>query len=230
MPRPPRIRVPGIPLHVVQRGNNRCTTFFEDGDYREYLSWLEHAAERYAVSVHAYVLMTNHVHLLLTAESRDGISRALQLVGSRYTRRINVRHERTGGLWEGRFWSSPIDSERYALACYRYIELNPVRAGIVRDPADYPWSSYRVNSTGKRSFVTPHPALLSLAVTPQSRNRLYRELVSESLSEETLHKIRRSLRKGLPTGDEPFKERLEGALGRRIGTGRPGPMPKIRRD
>ena len=175
MARRPRISPPGITLHLVQRGNNRSATFFEDQDYREYLRLLQLAARRWESRVHAYALMTNHVHLLVTPMIPGGVSKLLQYVGSQYVTWLNRRLERSGTLWEGRFRSSPIESDRYCLACYRYIELNPVRAGLVRHPEDYRWSSYRANACGRASsLVAAHPTFLSLGETSADRRRRYR--------------------------------------------------------
>ena len=143
MPRSPRLPFTGLPLHVVQRGNDRQRSFHDDSDYQVYLQALREAAKRHHVLVHAYVLMTNHVHLLLTAATDFGISRAMQSIGSRYVRYFNRRHERTGTLWEGRYKACLVASDEHLLAACRYIDLNPVRAGIVQHPLDYPWSSYQ---------------------------------------------------------------------------------------
>ena len=146
MPRKSRMYLPTIPCHVVSRGNNRDACFYADEDYLFYLECLGDACDKYAVALHAYVLMTNHVHLLLTPRDELGISRVMQSVGRRYVQYINYTYRRSGTLWEGRHKASLIDADRYLLACYRYIELNPVRANMVVDPADYRWSSYRVNA------------------------------------------------------------------------------------
>ena len=148
MARKPRFNLPGVPQHVIQRGNNRESCFFDAEDYRCYLDALGHASKQCGCAVHAYILMTNHVHLLVTQERRDGVSAMMQSLGRRYVRYINDRHRRTGTLWEGRYKAALVDSERYLLACYRYIELNPVRAGMVELPGRYPWSSYRYNALG----------------------------------------------------------------------------------
>lgn len=218
MSRLPRIRVPGITFHVVQRGNDRQRTFFVDDDYRSYLHLLILYSRRYETSVHAYVLMSNHVHLLLTSEIPDGISRTMQLVASAYARRINERYGRTGSLWEGRFRSSPIETERYCLACYRYIELNPVRAGMVPAPRDYRWSSYHENA-GKRSLsiVTPHPCYLALGPSSAARHESYHGIVHEHLPDRTIAAIRHGVSKGLPVGDETFRQRIVTETGITIG-------------
>jgi putative transposase len=220
MPRRPRIQIPDTTLHVVQRGNNKSPTFFEAEDYQRYLDLLEAAARRYDTRVHAYVLMTNHVHLLMTSSMAGGISRTMQLVGGRYVAALNRRLGRTGTLWEGRFRSSPIDSSRYLLACYRYIERNPVRAGIVPSPCDYRWSSYALNSRGRvSSLVRPHPAFLALGSTPRDRAARYKMLVGEELPEDLLEEIRSGIRKGLRSASDTFRETVGAHLPPRLGTG-----------
>jgi putative transposase len=160
MPRTARFVIPDISVHVVQRGHNRNGCFFQEIDYLAYLDDLQAFAARFHCSVHAYCLMTNHVHLLITPHTADACAQLMKNVGQRHVQRINARLQRTGSLWEGRFYSCPVPSERYALACYRYIELNPVGAGMVRHPDEYRWSSYRVNAQGRsHGFVTPIPRI-----------------------------------------------------------------------
>jgi len=205
MPRRPRIRVPNTTFHVVHRGNNKAPTFFVPHDYALYLMLLEKACERYETQVHAYALMTNHVHLLLTSSLADGISRTMQYVAGRYGAALNFRLGRSGTLWEGRFRASLVDTDRYLLACYRYIELNPVRAGIVKRPQDYPWSSIAINcGTRTSSLVTPHPVFLELGRDPHVRVSRYRELLTEQLSDEVVDEIRNAIRSGLPVGSDPL--------------------------
>jgi putative transposase len=210
MSRPPRIQVAGVTFHVVQRGNDRNRTFFVEDDYRAYLYRLNLMSRRYETSVHAYVLMTNHVHLMLTSRLPDGISRTMQQVSGGYARRINDRRRRTGPLWEGRFKSSAIDTEFYCLACYRYIELNPVRAGVVAAPGDYRWSSYHEN-VGKRSLsiVTPHPCYQTLGRSRAAREACYRGIVHEHLPDAAIKDIRDGTSKGQPVGGESFRKRFE---------------------
>ncbi|HEU4618623.1 MAG TPA: transposase [Gammaproteobacteria bacterium] len=228
MARRPRISPAGWALHVVQRGNNRMATFLEERDYREYLRLLEIAAKRWKTAVHAYVLMTNHVHLLVTPESESGVSKMVQYVGGRYVAWVNRRRERTGTLWDGRFKSSPIDSDRYCLACYRYIELNPVRAGLVRHPAQYRWSSYRANATGRAStLIDPHPTYTALGDTDAERRSRYRHLFDDALPDEALHRIRKAVRAGMPTGDERFVEEIATRSNRPIRGRRPGRPKKL---
>jgi putative transposase len=148
MPRTPRLTLPDVPQHVVQRGNNRQATFFAAEDYRLYLDCLREAAAKYGCALHAYVLMTNHVHLLITPSGRQAVARTMQSVGRRYVQYVNYVYRRSGTLWEGRYKSSLVESEGYLLLCYRYIELNPVRAGMVQRPEDYEGSSYRAHAFG----------------------------------------------------------------------------------
>lgn len=149
MARLPRYFLPGQPQHVIQRGNNRNIIFAGENDYRFYLECLADASGKHSCDIHAYVLMTNHVHLLLTPHHKDSIAKTLQSVGRRYVQYFNHVYQRTGTLWEGRYKATLIDSEAYLLTCYRYIELNPVRAGLVSHPREYPWSSYRLHGEGK---------------------------------------------------------------------------------
>ena len=157
MARLPRLNLPGIPQHVIQRGNNQQVSFFKDKDYAVYLDKLKLYSKKYSVAVHSYVLMTNHVHLLMTPETEQGVSQMMQSLGRYYVRYINQTYERTGTLWEGRYKSTLVDSDNYFLTVSRYIELNPVRAGMVAHPAEYPWSSYQCNALGKPiELITPH--------------------------------------------------------------------------
>lgn len=149
MARLPRICLPDIPQHVIQRGNNRQACFGSDEDYAAYAHWLEEYARKFRVAIHAWVFMTNHVHLLLTPETDEGVSRLMQTLGRKYVRYFNYTYKRSGTLWEGRFKSCVVEAENYLLLCQRYIELNPVRAGMVEAPGDYIWSSYRANGLGQ---------------------------------------------------------------------------------
>ncbi len=207
----------------MQRGNNRQPIFFADADYRVYLGWLAEAAGRYGCAVHAYVLMTNHVHLLVTPETRASISRMMQYVGRRYVPYVNRAHGRSGTLWEGRFKGAPIDGEAYLLACSRYIELNPVRAGMVARPADYRWSSYRANALGEADpLLSPHPLLLALADAPAARRRAYRALFRGQADGRQLDGIRSALQTGTPLGDARFRARIERRLDAKVGHDRRG--------
>lgn len=217
MARMPRVVVPGHPLHIVQRGNNRQACFFCDDDRRLYLEKLKDAADRHECRVHAYVLMTNHVHVLLTPEESHSTSRLLQAVGRSYVRYVNSLYGRSGTLWEGRYKSTLIDSERYLLTCSRYIELNPVRAGMVECPANYPWSSYRRNALGRRDpLVSPHSVYEQLGRVPEEREAAYRELFSAQVEEAELRAIRNATEEGSTLGNDQFRKEIELALGRRV--------------
>lgn len=218
MPRRPRINLAGHPQHVVQRGHNREACFFADEDYLFYLHWLREGAKKYACDIHAYALMTNHVHLLLTAHRPDGISRLMQSLGRRYAQYVNRVYKRSGSVWEGRFKSSLIQAEAYLLTCYRYIELNPVRADMVHDPSEYRWSSYRWHGLGVgNELITDHSLYTALGLDEIERRASYRGLFRAHLDEEALDEIRKASSRGLPLGSERFKEQVEAALGRRVG-------------
>ena len=214
MPRRSRIKLPGQPQHLVQRGVNREPCFFAEEDYHCYLHWLKKSAADYRCAIHAYALMTNHVHLLVTPEVPEGISRLMQSVGRRYVQYINRSYKRTGTLWEGRFKSSVVQEERYFLLCSRYIELNPVRAGMVIDPGQYRWSSYRHNGLGQADeCLTPHAEYLALGRTDLDRQATYRTLFRTELDEADLADIRLALGQGQPLGNSRFSELLCEAAG-----------------
>ena len=202
MPRQPRLAVAGIPMHVIQRGHNRQVCFFADGDYQYYLRHLNEQSIKYDCSIHAYVLMTNHVHLLVTPEKREGVSLMMKNLSQRYVQYVNRVYERRGTLWEGRFRSFLTQSDSYALACYRYIELNPVRANMVEHPREYKWSSYAANADGRAtSLVTPHSIYLALGTDDVARRRRYRALVQSGLDEDILNKIRYAINSSTVLGD-----------------------------
>ena len=217
MARRPRHLVPGQALHVIQRGNNRQAIFFADADYRFYHEALEDASRRYTCAVHAYVFMTNHVHLLLTPSTEDGPSRVLQSLGRRYVRYVNTAYRRTGTLWEGRFKSAIVDSEQYLLTCSRYIELNPVRAGMVAAPEDYPWSSCRHNARGQRdSLISPHDVYQRLGPDGASRQARYARLLERAPDPREIGKIRSAIERGDVLGNDRFREQIEAALKCRV--------------
>lgn len=194
MPRPRRIDAPGYPHHAVQRGNNRQPVFFTDDDRVAYLRLLCHHADQQHCRVHAYVLMDNHVHLLATPDVCGGLSRMMQAVSRTYVRRVNDRQGRTGTLWEGRFHSTVVDTDRYLLACQRYIELNPVRAGKVAHPGDYRWSSYRANAQGRvNALLVPHPAFELIATDVDERCRCYAEFIEQGIPAQDLSSIRKAV-------------------------------------
>lgn len=201
MPRPRRLVLPSVPLHLIQRGNNRTPCFASRNDYLAYLDMLRECAFDCACAVHAYVLMTNHVHLLLSPADEDSASTMMQRLGRRYVLYFNRRHARTGTLWEGRFRSSLVQDARYLMICHRYIELNPVRAGMVDAPADYPWSSHRANAFGQPdSLLTPHSLYTRLGEDPGARGAAYRHLFSEAIPDETLDQLRQAGHGNRPLG------------------------------
>ncbi len=223
MPRRPRIKPPGYPQHLVQRGVNREPCFFAVEDYHCYLQWLKKSAADFHCAIHAYVLMTNHVHLLITPEKPEGPSRLMQSVGRRYVQYINRTYKRSGTLWEGRFKSSVVQAEQYFLLCSRYIELNPVRAGIVADPGQYRWSSYRHNGLGQiDERLTPHDAFLALGASDHERQLAYRAMFRTELDEAAISDIRLALAQSQPLGSNRFSEKLCDAVGVRRSQARRG--------
>lgn len=221
--RKPRFNMPGSPQHVIQRGNNRQATFFAEEDYRVYLECLAEAAQKYECPIHAYVLMTNHVHLLVTPGQPESLSRMMQSVGRRYVQYINYSYKRSGTLWEGRYKASLIQSEQYLLTCMRYIELNPVRANMVDRPEDYKWSSYRANACGaKDDLLIPHIEYDALGANSESRQEAYRALFYAQLDPEMLAEVRTSLNGELVTGTGRFKAEIETMLGRQVQMGKRG--------
>ena len=217
MPRQPRYVIPGVPQHVIQRGNNRGRIFFEDQDYRCFLKWLKAAAEKHRCQIHAYALMTNHVHLLVTPDIEYGLSKAMQSLGVRYVQYFNKKYERTGTLWEGKHKATLVESDRYLFACYRYIEMNPVRAGMVNHPGDYSWSSYRCHAVGTANpLITDHSLFLDLGDTEEVRQKRYLCMFEEDLNPKTLQSIRDATNKSWILGGESFKRRMEAVVKRRV--------------
>ena len=224
MARLPRFFVPGIPLHVIQRGNNRGTLFHQINDYNTYKDWLKKAAQTHGCAIHAYVLMNNHVHLLVTPSHEESLPKTLQSLGRRYVQYFNTTHDRTGTLWEGRYRATLIESETYLLTCSRYIELNPVRAEMVRHPREYRWSSYHYHAEGKSDpLLTPHSMYQRLGGTTATRQHAYRALFRQHLSGETLEAIRDATNKAWVLGSDKFKDRLTKKLERRV-----SPLPRGR--
>ncbi len=218
MPRKPRFYVPGAPVHAVQRGHNRSAVFFADLDYLEYLRCLKQAADSCGCAVHAYVLMTNHVHLLLSPERSESVGRLFQSLGRHYVRYVNETYQRHGGLWEGRYRGSVIDSQAYLLSCMRYIERNPVRAGMVDHPASYRWSSYAANALGvSNAVLTAHAGYVALGRLPDDRQSAYRRLFEVVPASEELALFRCALQTGTPLGNEQFKGEIEAALRLKVG-------------
>ena len=217
MARLPRIDVPGVPQHLIVRGNNRSLLFRDDADRCILLRFLEEALNACACELHAYVLMSNHVHLLATGHLPGEISELMQRVGRKFCRLMNMRWGRTGSLFEGRFWSSLVDSDAYLLKCMRYIELNPVRAGMVRHARQYGWSSYRQNAGGDPcGLLRPHDLYLNLGSGHAERGAAYRSLVDLGVTEEDLQRIRVSAVKCRALGRETFCREMAVKLGRSV--------------
>jgi putative transposase len=201
MPRVARCVIAGLPLHVVQRGNNRADCFFAPGDYATYLRLLRAFSGEFDCSVHAYCLMTNHVHLLLTPGARDSCALLMKKLGQCYVQYINHRLGRTGTLWGGRYKSCMVNSQAYVLACYCYIELNPVRAGMVAAASDYRWSSYRANTEGRSDgWLRPHPSYEALSDQPPLRLGAYRALCESAPPQKIVDEIRKATNRGVPAG------------------------------
>jgi len=215
MARLPRPDLADVPQHVVQRGNDRMPCFHDDEDRWRYLTALHEMACRYACTVHAYVLMTNHVHVLATPRTAGALSLMMQGLGRVYVAGFNTRHRRTGTLWEGRYKSCLVDGDRYVLTCYRYIELNPVRARMVADPAGYPWSSFAANALGVDcAMIRPHMSYDALGATPAMRRDAYRELVYQAISDDDLAQIRAYIQQQRALGTDQFRAMVERKLGR----------------
>jgi putative transposase len=217
MARLPRLTVPGYPHHIIQRGNNRQPIFASTPDYETLLSLLDEHARAQKVALHAYVLMSNHFHLLATPETAEGIPQMMQAVGRRYVRYFNQRQARTGTLWEGRYKSTLIQAERYLLACMAYIDLNPVRAGMVADPSQYPWSSH-AHYTGRATdkLLTPHPLVWELGNTPFSRDAAYAELVRAGIGSDQQRALTDSALRGWALGEPDYVSELQKRTDRRI--------------
>ncbi len=227
MARLPRLTLPGYPHHVIQRGNNRQAIFAAPQDYEFLLDLLGENARKFGVAIHAYVLMTNHMHVLATPESIDSIPLAMQAVGRTYVRHFNKRQTRTGTLWEGRYKSTLIQAERHLLACMAYIDLNPVRAGLVSDPAIYPWSSYGHN-VGRRSdkLISPHPLYWSLGNTPFAREAAYGELIHSGIDPEQQRALTDSAIQGWALGDADYVTDLQRRTERRVAKAKSGRPPR----
>lgn len=218
MPRKLRMYMGGMPCHVIQRGNNREACFHSENDYQFYLYQLGEACRRFGVNLHAYVLMTNHTHLLMTPKDKWAISRVMQSLGRCYVQYVNKKYGRTGTLWEGRHKSSLVDDDKYLLACYRYIELNPVRAGMVDQPGEYYWSSFRFNAYGELNrWLTPHDVYLALGDSTDVRLERYMSLFDGQLDKTLVDQIRRAANFSMPLGGSLFQLQIEKALGRKLG-------------
>lgn len=223
MPRRPRLMLPNIPVHIIQRGNNRQICFVADEDYRFYLDALKDYANKTGCHVHAYVLMTNHVHLLLSSDTLEGAGQLMKALGQRYVQYFNRTYRRTGTLWEGRYRSCLTQDDGYLLSCMRYIELNPVRASMTRHPGEYRWSSYQANAQGSAdALVVRHPIYDALGANVEVRLSAYRELFRYELDPGLIDQIRKSTNGNFALGNERFAKEIEAALGRRSVAGKPG--------
>ena len=230
MPRRPRTHLDNVPLHIVQRGHNREPCFYAEEDYTCYLHWLGVALKETGCVLHAYVLMTNHVHLLLTPKKTEAVPRLLISLGRRYVQYINKTYRRTGTLWDSRYKSSLIQAETYLLDCMRYIELNPVRAAMVDDPAHYRWTSYRANALGQaNALVSPHSLYAALGDAGAVRQSAYRSLFRAHLDKVALDDIRLALNQSQPLGDSRFHNKIERMLGERR-QARPRGRPRLEGD
>lgn len=210
MSRQPRFILPGQPQHIIQRGNNRDVIFAIEDDNRFYLEKLGAACDRFGCDLHAYVLMTNHVHLLMTPHTEDGIGKVMQSLGRYYVQYFNYSYKRTGTLWEGRYKAALLDSDAYLLTCSRYIEMNPVRAGMVDDPAEYPWSSYASNALGKHNdLITQHQLYVALGKNQCERSNAYKDMFANHIDSRELDEIRDATNKAWVLGSDRFKERIE---------------------
>jgi putative transposase len=217
MARRPRVTVPAFPHHVIQRGNNRQAIFFADADYRYYLDCLQQAKRRYDCRLYAYVLMTNHVHVLLEPSRVEAIGRVMQSVGRRYVRYINATYGRTGTLWEGRYKSAIVGRDEYLMLCSRYIELNPVRAGMVTEPGAYRWSSYRCRALGAVDrLVDEDPWYAGLGASAEERQRIYTAWVGAEVRAGEWEAIRVATQQGRVIGHERFQREVEAMIGRRV--------------
>jgi putative transposase len=223
MARLPRLTVPGYPHHIIQRGNNRQAIFGGKADYELLLDLLDENARKQQVALHGYVLMSNHFHLLATPETADGIPQMMQAVGRRYVRNYNLRHARSGTLWEGRYRSTLIQAERHLLACMVYMDLNPVRAGLLADPADYGWSSHR-HYIGRQAdrLITPHPLYWELGNTPFARESAYAELVHAGIDPEQQRALTDSALRGWALGEPDYVADLQRRTARRLARAQPG--------
>ena len=226
MARLPRLTLPGHPHHVIQRGNNRQAIFADPADYEMLLALLEEHAGKSGVAVHAYVLMSNHFHLLATPETDQGIPQLMQAVGRRYVRYFNQRHARSGTLWEGRYRSTLIHAERYLLQCMVYMDLNPVRAGLVADAGQYRWSSHAHYVGGHHDrLVSPHPLYWALGNTPFSREAAYAELVRSGLAIGDQQALTDSALRGWALGPPDYLAELQKRTPRRLTKARAGRPP-----
>lgn len=230
MPRLPRLCLPGITQHIIQRGNNRQACFGAEEDFITYAHLLTEYATQYNVHIHAWVFMTNHIHLLATPTTNNGISQMMQAIGRRYVRYFNHTYRRSGTLWEGRFKSCLISAPEYLLTCQRYIELNPVRANMVNHPSVYKWSSYRFHTQHDENlstqFWTPHPIYIGLGKTQKQRSENYHSFFKGHIDDTEIHHIRQTTQQNMVLGNDRFKQEIEQLTGRRTNPLQRGPKAK----
>lgn len=226
MPRSPRFDLAGVPQHVIQRGHGRTQCFFSPADYRCYMTQLVHASRRWQCAVHAYVLMDNHVHMLVTPSTLGALASMMQSIGRNYVSYVNATYRRSGTLWEGRYKSCLVDADEYLLTCYRYIELNPVRAGLVGEPSAYPWSSYGFNGLGDHDpLIVPHTQYVALGCDTEERLRAYRRLFASDIDKARLDEIRTYIQQQRALGSSAFQDQIENTLGR-YARARPAHRPR----
>ncbi|HZW12963.1 MAG TPA: transposase [Noviherbaspirillum sp.] len=227
MARLPRLVVPNQTHHVIQSGNNRQVIFLDDEDCVAFLRWLREAARQFKVAIHAYVLMPNHLHLLVSPQDQTGLGKMMQWIGRHYVPYFNSKYQRTGTLWQGRYRATIIEADRYFLPCSCYIEQNPARAGLVATPADYPWSSYSHHvGTKPDPVITDHPMYWALGNTPFDREAAYLRLMEQRPSTEEVNAMIEATLKGWPLGSDKFKSALEKQASRRVNPAKRGRPPK----
>ncbi|MCG7947192.1 MAG: transposase [Candidatus Thiodiazotropha taylori] len=223
MPRKPRFYLPGVPVHIVQRGHSRDPVFFETQDYATYAHWVRVGSEKYNIAVHAFVLMTNHIHLLITPTQAQNISLFMQFIGRHYVPYVNHKYGQSGSIWEGRYKASLVQEETYFLTVMLYIELNPVRAGMVDLPGDYRWSSFCHNAGDRQiRFITPHPIYHALGSSNQERTIAYQKLFERHIIKDDIKRIRESWQSGTPLGNHLFRDKIEQQLQCKVGIARRG--------
>lgn len=231
MPRQLRFVVPGIAAHITQRGHNGADCFRRDNDYLLYLLHLRELSEKHGCAVHAYCLMTNHVHILLTPSSQQACTNLMRDLGQRYVQYFNRQYGRIGTLWQGRYWANIAQSARYVLGCYRYIERNPVQARVVNSPGAYPWSSYAANTGARQDgLITPHAEYLALGSDAERRHACYARLVEDAMEPSLLQEIGEAMSTGYPLASDAFKADLAARLGRKTEPGKPGRPERKERD
>ncbi|MGH8601354.1 MAG: transposase [Gammaproteobacteria bacterium] len=223
MPRQARILLPGVTLHLLQRSNNRSDCFYAEDDYLYYCEILKDQAKKHGCAIHAWCLMSNHIHLLLTPLNSGSVGLMMKGLNQRYVQYINRYYHRSGTIWEGRFHSCLMNEDDYVLACYRYIELNPVTAGLVAHPSEYRWSSYRGNAHAElSSLISPHPLYQSFGESRTQQSDIYREHFRYQINPNLVDQIRTAINGNYAVGSPRFTSEIESAAGRKVTRGRPG--------